>query len=113
MQAGKQTYVIEQISTETRRVSTTAAWNPVRGLEITHEVEHSDAGSGSTTQTEVIHQVPEARVPELIARVGAETTTIPALIAWASASSDNAGRLTDALSAMDPPTLAFHRQSQR
>ena len=113
MQAGKQTYVIEQISTETRRVSTTAAWNPVRGLEITHEVEHSDAGSGSTTQTEVIHQVPEARVPELIARLGADIATVPALIAWASASSDNAGRLTDALSAMDPPTLAFHRQSQR
>lgn len=111
MQAGKQTYVIQQVSTATRRVSTTAAWNPVRGLEITHEVEHTR--SGTTAQTEVIHQVPEARVPELIARLGADIATVPALIAWASASRSNAARLTDALTSMDPPTLVFDRQTHR
>ena len=113
VQAGKQTYVIEQAATPTRRVSTTAAWNPVRGLEITHEVEHHDPPVGGTAQTEVIHQVPEARVPELIARLGAEISTVPALIAWASASSANAARLTTALAQMDPPTLVFSRQSHR
>lgn len=111
VQVGKQTFVIQQQSTPSRRVSTVAAWNPVRGLEITHEVER--ARSGTTEQTEVIHQVPEARVPELIARLGADIATVPALIAWASASSANAGRLTTALAQMDPPTLVFSRQTQR
>lgn len=109
--AGKQTYVIQQVSTGTRRISTTAAWNPVRGLEVTHEVERTRGGT--TAQTETIHQVPEARVPELIARLGADIATVPALIAWASASTANAARLTSALSEMDPPTLVFDRQTQR
>lgn len=113
VQAGKQTFVIHQQSTPARRVSTIAAWNPVRGLEITHEVEQHEAPGGGTAQTEVIHQVPEARVPELIARLGVDIATVPGLIAWASASSANATRLTTALAQMDPPTLVFHRQSQR
>lgn len=113
VQAGKNTYVIQQESTQTRRVSTTAVWNPVRGLEITHEVEHHDAPAGGTTQTETIHQVPEARVPELIARIGVDLASVPALLAWASASSANAARLTTVLAQMDPPTLVFDRQTQR
>ena len=112
VQAGR-TYVIEKSRTSTRDVSTTAVWNPVRGLQITHEIENHDLTAGGTAQTEVIHQVPETRVPELIARVGAEIFTVAALIAWASASSANASRLTIALAAMDPPTLVFHRQTQR
>lgn len=113
MQAGKQTYVIEQSRTPTKRVSTTAVWNPVRGLEFTHEIEHLDQPAGGIAQTEVIHQVPEARVPELIARLGLDISTVPALIAWAAASDANAQRLRTALAAMEPSTLVFHRQSQR
>ena len=94
-------------------VYTTAHWNEVAGLRVSHEVDSDSDLDRDAASSSVVYRVPPERAAELLSALPSAFTSVPAAIDWACAGSDNAATLRRTLAGLEPSVVVLQQYTRR